>query len=91
MFLGAREKKAHVLLQSCQSCCIGVSNCIAVRYLKRKRGSQPITRVLQYIFCKNKEEEAKEIEESREAEEAEGVRDQEDKKESYNFIASILN
>jgi len=46
---------------------------------------------LQYIFCKNKEEEAKEIEESREAEEAERVRDQEDKKESYNFIALILN
>ena len=86
LVLGAREKKAHVLLQSCQSCCIGVSNCIAVRYLKRKRGSQPITRVLQYIFCKNKEEEAKEIEESREAEEAEGVRDQEETKKKVTTL-----
>jgi len=71
-----------------------VSNCIAVRYLKRKRGSQPITRVLQYIFCKNKEEEAKEIEESREAEEAERVRPRRQKRKlqlySINFELKLL-
>jgi len=46
--LGAREKKGTLPMFSYSlaeslACCIEVSDCIAVGYLKRKRGLQPIT------------------------------------------------
>jgi len=72
-----------------QSCCIGVSNCIVVRYLKRKRGLQTSN-----AYCNtphnNEEEGEDEEDEAEEAVEAEGKEEESYSCNSINFELKLL-